>query len=155
MEKNLRTGIRYGLACGLVLGLLLGVPAGVAVSGYRGAGGIRPTSPEVKVSARLTVNPAKTQADIRALQRHAKDLLLGIDSPEKAAEHRQRWDERHALQAARLDEFEKSATSPEDKQLIQAMRTELAAYDAGFTKALGRIQDRLSKTTRDARGTRA
>jgi hypothetical protein len=138
MEKSLKIGMLLGLGLGLLLGLVVGVGA----SSYRGANGIAyPASATLQGEAKLVEQTAQVQSNIQALRRQAKSLLLQTDSQEKIAESRKKWDEQLAFQVARLNELEKSATRTQDKELVRVMRTELATYDAGFTKALGLIQD--------------
>ena len=148
MEKNLKIGMLLGLG----LGLLLGVVVGVGASGFRVANGIAYTTPAIQQEeTKLAEQAARVRSDIQALRRHAKNLILQTDSPERIAESQRKWDQQLASQVARLDELEKSATRTQDKELVKVMRTELAAYDAGFTKALGLVQDGKIKTARDAK----
>ena len=148
MEKNPKIGLLLGLGLGLLLGLVVGVGA----SSYRGANGIAdPTSATLQAEARLIAQAAQVQRDIQALRRQAKNLLLRTDSQEKIAESRKKWDEQLAFQVARLNELEKYATRTQDKEFVRVMRTELATYDAGFTKALGLIQNGKIKIASNAK----
>ncbi len=137
MEENLGIGIRIGLG----FGLLLGVMAGVTASGYwRPIGMARPAGAMLLQDAERAEQAARVQADLQGLRRSAKAILLTIESPAQVAAARKAWDEARARQAARLDALESSATGAADKALVTALRMELAAYDAGFTKTLGLIQ---------------
>jgi hypothetical protein len=148
MEKNLKIGMLLGMGLGLLLGLVVGVGA----SSYRGANGNSyPTSATLQEETKLADQTARIHSDIQALRRQAKNLLMRTDSPEKIAESRKKWDEQLAFQMARLDELERYATRTQDKELVRVMRTELASYDAGFTKALGLIQDGKIKIASNAK----
>lgn len=142
MEENLKRGIRLGLGFGIVPGLLFGAMVGVAGSGYwAGRGVAESTSEALRGDARLTEHAARAQADMLALRRFAKNVLLNTNSPAKAAESQEKWNELRALQAARLDDIEKNATRQEDKDLVKAMRKELEDSDAAFKNIVGMIQD--------------
>jgi hypothetical protein len=148
MEKNLKIGMLLGLGLGLLLGLVVGAGA----SSYRGENGnLHATSATLQGEAKLVEQAARVQSDIQVLRRQAKSLLLRTDSLEKIAESRKKWDEQLAFQVARLNEMEKYATRTQDKELVRVMRTELATYDAGFTKVLGLIQDGKIQTASNAK----
>ncbi len=142
MEENLKFGIRLGLGFGIVPGLLFGVMVGVAASGYWAGRGVAESTPEaLRGDARLTEHAARAQADMLALRRFEKNALLNSNSPAKAAESQEKWNELRALQAARLEDLEKNATRQEDKDFVRVMRKELEDSDAGFKRIVGMIQD--------------
>lgn len=148
MLENLKIGTRLGLRCGL----LLGMTAGVAMSGYWATSGLaRPTVQLFQKDGRAGEEIARVHAGLQVLRRQAKMILVSIHSPQQVAASRKQWDEARAGQAARLDELEKSATRAEDKESVMAMRQELAAYDANFTRLLGLIQEGMVKTPQSTR----
>jgi methyl-accepting chemotaxis protein len=147
MLENLKIGTRLGLG----FGLLLAVVVGVAGAGYWGMSNIARTTLDIlQGDAKLAEHSARARANTLGLRRFEKDVFLNIDSPEKVAEYRTKWEEQHAHQEARLNDLEKYATRKEDKDLIKAMRKEHDAYDAGFKKVLGLIQAGTIKTPQDA-----
>ncbi len=129
-------------AIGFAPGLLLGVMIGFAASGHVGINLTAPGAIETLVAeAAMAQHAAEAQADVHALRRSAKDLLLQIDSPVQAAPSRRAWQARYAVGVTRLDEFEKRATRPRDRELARALRAELVAYDRGLVRALRMIEE--------------
>jgi hypothetical protein len=145
MEMRQKLGALVGLSCGMLLGLLIGV----SVSSSREISGlVRTRSVAIREQSSPAEHPARLQADIHALHRQAKDLLLRTDSPEKVASARERWDEQRTLVGVRLAALEASATRPDEMGLAKALRMELAAYDAAVRKILALIEDGTIKTSR-------
>ena len=149
MESSQRIGVLLGLGLGVLLGLVMGVGA----SSYRGAGGVADITPvTLQEETKMVQHTARLQNDIQALRMQAKNLLMRTDSSEKVAESRKKWDEQIAFHVARLDDLEKNAIRTQDKEIVRKMRTELAAYDAGFTKILGQIEDGKIKLASNVKG---
>jgi hypothetical protein len=150
MEAKLKNGTLLGLAIGLVLAVM----AGMVGAGYVGTkASARPASDSSRGDVKFPEYFALAQADLQRLKDQAREMLLNIDSPEKAAEYRQIWDEQMAYQVARLDDLATYADQKEEKALVGVMRKELTAYDAGFRNNLRLIQEgkmKISKRTNRA-----
>lgn len=149
----MRDRLRIGIWLGLGFGLLLGVVAGVAGASYWGANSSPRTTPGTlqRGDAKYAERFAQAQANALQLRRYTKDMPLKINSPEKVAEYRKKWDQQRTLQEAVLDDLEKYATRKGDTELLKTMRKELADSDAAFTKFLGLIQDGKIKTPQDVK----
>jgi hypothetical protein len=144
MEERMKRGALFGL----IFGVVLAVAVGVAIAGYWGTrAGARPVSDTSKASIRFSEHSALARAETWRLKELGKKMVLGTDSPEKVAEHLKIWQEQHARQVSRLDDLAKHATLDEEKALVGALRQELATYDAGFAKSMGKIRDGTLKNS--------
>lgn len=138
----------------LGFGLLLAVMGTVAGANYwRTYGNGHTTSQTLPADAKFGEYSARAQASTMALRRNARNILLSVSSPEKVEAYRKMWEEQRASQAARLDDLEKYATRRDHRELVTAMRKELAHYDAGLTRILSLIEDGEIKTPQDANKT--
>jgi methyl-accepting chemotaxis protein len=147
---NLKIGKRLGLGFGMLLVLLLGV-------GICGYWGVSVTSSAtirmLQGDAVVSEYAARARTDTVELRRYEKDLFLNLGTKDKEEEYVKSWKEAHEHLAARLDGIEKAATSQTDKDRVRDMRTELAAYDAGFDKVYRMIRE--GKITTDKQGNAA
>jgi hypothetical protein len=142
MDKHLGNA-RFGLGLGLAPGLLLGLMLGFAASSYWTVNPTlaAPGRGETFAPAEAVRHIAQVQADVQALRRSAKDILMRTDSPARVPEARAAWEARYALQLTRLESFESQAVRQKDKDLARAMRLELQGQHEGLMKMLRRIED--------------
>jgi hypothetical protein len=79
-------------------------------------------------------------------------MLRGLDSPAKVPDYRAEWEAQRAGEAARLDAVERIA-DPRMLPIVKAMRTELADYDAAYTRILAFVETGGSAMSGDAERT--
>jgi hypothetical protein len=145
MEERVKRGALFGL----IFAVVLAVAGGVAVAGYWGTrAAARPVSDTAKANVRFSEYSALVQADIWQLKEQSRRMLLSTDSPERVAEHLKIWQEQLARQVSRLDDLAAYATLEDEKALVNVLREDLAMYDAGFAKTMGKIQDGTLKTSK-------
>jgi len=145
--KNMKIGMRLGIGFCIILVMLVGI----GLSGYWGAHSISDlTITMLQGDAAVSEHASRARANVLGLRRFEKDIFINIGSTEKVLDYRKKWQEQHEHLVARLNDAEKAATLPQDKELLKTMRSELAAYEAGFNKVYAGIQAGGIKTTQQA-----
>jgi methyl-accepting chemotaxis protein len=136
--KNMSIGNRLRAAFAALGVLVLSVGA----VGYWGAGATGALATRfVEVESPLVEHAQRARANTLGLRRFEKDIFLNIESPLKVGEYHEKWKEQLARLEERLAELDKLETDPAGKQVIQGMRNDAAAYEAGFGKVLGLIRE--------------
>ena len=142
-----KIGARLGLGFGIVLLLLIGI----AVSGYWGINSVSGTTMKMlQGDAKIAEHSARARADVEALRRYEKDVFLNIGSSEKVGRSHEEWKKENENLVARINDLEKVASLQQDKDMIKAMKSELAIYDSGFNKVVTMIQAGNIKTPQEA-----
>ncbi|OGU05484.1 MAG: hypothetical protein A2075_15145 [Geobacteraceae bacterium GWC2_58_44] len=146
MLKNTKIVTRLFIGFGLVLALLIGVGSGGIWSMIRMSKGID----ELKVEFKMVEYSQRLLANINQMRRFEKDIFLGMESQEKVAENRKRYD-------GALEEYNKnfeemsSHTDQEEKELTAGIKQNFTAYLNGFNGVyeqikLGKIGDKEQAT---------
>ena len=147
MFDRMKIGARLGFGFGVVLLLLIGI----GLSGYFGVGSVSNTTMRMlQGDAAVASQAARARANVLGLRRFEKDLFINMASKEKVDEYYKKWKEQHEHLTARIKDAEKAATLQKDKEAIQAMKAELAAYDDGFHKVFTLVLAGKIKTTQQA-----
>jgi methyl-accepting chemotaxis protein len=145
--KDVKIGVRLGSGFGVILLLLIGV----VFSGYWGVSSVTNTTiTMLQGDASVAQHAARARANVLGLRRFEKDIYINIGSKEKVDEYYQKWKEQHENLTARLNDAEKAVAVREDKDALETMKSELAAYDTGFHKVFALIQSGKITTTRQA-----
>ena len=146
MFKNMKIGVRLGVGFGLVMVLLIVVGA----SGYRGLTSVsRMVVRMLGGDAKIAEQAAGAHALVLDLRRFEKDTFLNVDSRENSADYFEKWNKAEKDLSGTIKDLEKAATLQQDKDAVQTMKTELAAYDAGFRKAYAMVQADRIKTPQE------
>ncbi len=147
MLKNLKIGLRLGLAFGVMLFLVL-------VTGGTAYWGLHTISVKVtgmlNVDGNLAEHAARARANVNAMRRYEKDIYINIESAEKVADYRKKWDAELDHLKKRVDDLDKIPLLNQDKEMVRAMQTELATYEAGFVKVFALIGEKQIKTAQEA-----
>ncbi|MBI5484982.1 MAG: methyl-accepting chemotaxis protein, partial [Deltaproteobacteria bacterium] len=154
MLSNMKIGTRLIIGFTLLC-LFIAALAGV---GYWGIDSMQSELDALAVKeSKLVEYSQRTRANILGLRRYEKDVFLNIDSPEKVAEYRKKFDEQLERSNKRLDAIDKllgelhdQAVAGKGKAIIVEIRGELAAYVAGFGKVYDSIRAGELKTSGDA-----
>ena len=138
MFSNWKIGKRLTLAFGLTL-LLVGI---VAAAGFWGLSQLTATTQEIlTVDARLMSGAASAQAHALDLRRFEKDTFLNIGDTAVVSDYTSKWDKSYRDLNEDLNQLEKVATTPEDRETLRLMRSDLAAYSNGFQGIVRDIKD--------------
>jgi hypothetical protein len=92
------------------------------------------------------------RVELLSLRDRMPIMLRGLDSPAKVPDYRAEWEAQRAGEAARLDAVERIA-DPRMLPIVKAMRTELADYDAAYTRILAFVETGGSTMSGDAERT--
>src|SRR5574337_966372 len=123
MFSNMKIGMRLALGFGFVLLMLIGI----SISGYWGVGSVSNlTITMLQGDSAVAEHAARARANVLGLRRFEKDLYLNIGSQDKEVAYLKKWQEQQEHLNARIKDLEKAATIKEDKDMIQAMKAELA-----------------------------
>jgi methyl-accepting chemotaxis protein len=145
--RNMKLGTRLALGFGFVLAMLIMI----GVSGYWGVNSISHTMiAMLQGDALVAEHAARARANVLGLRRYEKDIFLNIGSKEKEEQYLKSWKEQHERLTGRVKGLEKAAALPHDKEMIQNMKSELAAYESGFLKVVGMIAAGRIKTAEQA-----
>jgi methyl-accepting chemotaxis protein len=146
MLRNMKIGARLMLGFGLTLLILLAVGG----AGYWGVQSIeRQVSQKLKTDGMLAEHTSRARANVNALRRYEKDLFLNIGDAQKEEEYYKDWLDQTERLNARIADAEKAVYLPEEKEQLRLMKTELAAYESGFTKSRSLIQAGTIKTPQE------
>jgi len=134
--QDMKIGKRLGCGFGLVLLLLLAV-------GGTGYWGIHYATEAVKEmvnhESKLSEHSSRLRANVNSMRRFEKDAFINIDSREKVAEYSSKWKEQLGHSGDRIASMEKLADTPKDREVVKAMKDNLAVYAAGFDKVVAAI----------------
>jgi methyl-accepting chemotaxis protein len=146
MLKRLRIGTRLGLA----MGLSVMTTVVIAALGYSGIARVSDmTGAMLSHEAKFASVSASARADVQAMRRFEKELAVHVGSADQEAEDLARWNDQRYRLTERLATLERETQVPEDRQLAQSMRADLAAYETGFYRVVGLVRQRSARTTGD------
>jgi methyl-accepting chemotaxis protein len=138
MLKNMSIGKRLGIGFGLIVLLLVAM----GLSGYWGLEAItRETLKVLNGDAKILTLSARAKATTLELRRFEKDTFLNIEDSQVRSQYAAKWDAQRQKLRDVMAELEKFQLSTDDKSAVRSMREDLAAYEAGYTKVLGMIQE--------------
>ena len=145
--KDMRIGTRMSSGFGVVLVLL----ALVSGAGWWGTSHISESIHSMLYGTnKMMAFSARARADSIALRQYEKDMFINLNNPAKVEEYQGKWTEARNHLLARVDDLEKIATLPEDKELLKMVRQEEATYTAGVKGILPKIASGELKTAGDA-----
>jgi methyl-accepting chemotaxis protein len=128
-QMNLGKRLKFGFATAFILLLIVGA------TGYWGIRSQAKTSEAMlHVEGRLAENSARLRANVLGLRRFEKDSFINIERKEQVAEYYAKWKEQLDHAQIRLSELGTTAQTPQDKDVIASMKTNLDAYTVGFNK---------------------
>lgn len=147
MLNNTSIGTRLKLGFGLVMVLLIG-------AGWAGLWGVHFTSGKMQNMADIDANLAEYSAmvngNVLGLRRFEKDLFLNIGNEEEQAKYLKSWKEQYDLLQTNIAGLEKVVQTKEDKELVNVLKKELTAYEAGYKKIADLIENGRIKTPQEA-----
>jgi methyl-accepting chemotaxis protein len=147
MFENMKIGARLGLGFGVVLLML----AGVGLLGYWGVRSVAgTTSIMLRGDAPVAKHAAQALTNVIGLRRYEKDIYLNIGSMERMEEYYGKWRKEYENLTVGIREAETAATVQKDRESLQSMKTELAAYRTGFNKVYTLILTGKIKTAQQA-----
>jgi methyl-accepting chemotaxis protein len=136
MFKNMQIGTRLGLGFGIIIVLLIGI----VLTGYWGVNSVsESTIKMIQGDATISEHAARARANVNALRRYEKDLLINIGDKAKEDDYLKKWTEQHDHLIKRLDDLDKVVVDSHEKDQVKTMRAELATYDGGMKKVLTMI----------------
>ena len=145
--RDMKIGTRLIGGFGLVLMVLL-------VVGGVGYWGVDTTSQRtitmLQTDSQVSENASRARANVVGLRRYEKDIFLNLGTDKKENTYRSDWKEQNDHLALRLDELEKVAYLPADKDAVKSMRAEATAYIENFGKVLAMIDAGKLKTPQQA-----
>jgi len=146
MLRHLKIGARLGAA--MALGITTTVV--IAALGYSGIARVSDmTASMLSHEARLASVSASARADVQAMRRFEKELAVHVGNADQEAEDLARWNDQRYRLNERLGTLDRDASSPEDRELVRTMRSDLAAYETGFYRVVGLVRQKSLKTTSD------
>ena len=146
MLKNISIGKRLALGFGLIVLLLVAI----GLSGYWGIEAI--THETLKVlggDAKVVILAARVKSTTLELRRFEKDTFLNVADAQVRNQYVTKWDNQRQKLHEVLGELEKFQLSQDDKTGVRAMQEDLAAYEGGFSKVLGQIQEGKLRTPQE------
>jgi methyl-accepting chemotaxis protein len=147
MLKNMKISRRLLLGFGMVL-VLLFVVAG---TGYWGLDSVKQeTVSMLQGDAQISQYSAIIKADTLELRRAEKDSFLNIDNQKTREEYVATWKRWREQLKTELADIDKKNLNAEDKQSVRKMEVNASAYENGYTKVLGMIEDGRIKTPQAA-----
>jgi methyl-accepting chemotaxis protein len=144
--KNLSIGKRLAIGFGLIVVLLISM----GLSGYLGLKAItRETLSVLNGDAKVVTVAARAKATTLELRRFEKDTFLNIEDTQIRMQYAAKWDAQRQKLRDVFNELEKFPLSADDKAGVRSMREDLDAYESGFTKVLGLIQEGKLRTPQE------
>jgi len=146
MLKNMSIGKRLAVGFGLIVLLLVSI----GLSGYWGIEAI--THETLKVlsgDAKVAILSARAKSTTLELRRFEKDTFLNVLDAQVRNQYVTKWDNQRQKLHEALGELEKFQLSQDDKTSVRAMQEDLAAYEGGFSKVLGQIQEGKLRTPQE------
>ena len=147
MLKNMKIGARLLFGFGLMLVIAARRRRRPATGACRTSSGR--SSEKLATDGMLAQHTSRARANTNALRRFEKDLFLNIGDAAKEEQYYKDWLD----QVERLTRGSRTPrrrpTSREEKEQLRVMKTELAAYEAGFEKVRAQIQAGSVKTPQE------
>jgi methyl-accepting chemotaxis protein len=144
--KNLSIGKRLAIGFGLIVLLLISM----GLSGYWGLEAItRETLKVLNGDARIVTIAAKAKATTLELRRFEKDTFLNAEDAQIRNQYAVKWDAQRQKLRDIFNELDKFPLSADDKAGIRSMREDLDAYESGYTKVVGLIQEGKLRTPQE------
>jgi methyl-accepting chemotaxis protein len=138
MLKNMSIGKRLAIGFGLIVILLISM----GLSGYWGVEAItRETLKVLEGDAKVVTLAARAKATTLELRRFEKDTFLNLEEVQVRSAYAAKWDAQRQKLRDTLAELDRFQLSSDDKASLRSMREDLAAYEAGYAKVLGMIQE--------------
>jgi methyl-accepting chemotaxis protein len=94
----------------------------------------------IRVDAVLAAEGAEARSEVIELRRFEKDAFLSFDTPAKVTEYEAKWNAALAILERNLATIEKISVSAVDRDAVNKMRDNVAAYTTAFKKILGDIR---------------
>src|SRR5262245_43056971 len=146
MLKNISIGKRLAIGFGLMVLLLVTIGA----TGYWGLEAItRETLKVLGGDAKVVTLAARVKSTTLELRRFEKDTFLNVADAQIRNQYVTKWDNQRQKLHEVLGELEKFQLSQEDKTGVRAMQDDLAAYEGGFSKVLGQMQEAILRTPQE------
>ena len=147
MLKNMKISRRLLLGFGMVL-VLLFVVAG---TGYWGLDSVKQeTVSMLQGDAQISQFAALIKADTLELRRAEKDSFLNVDNQKTREDYVATWKHWREQLKTQLADIDKKHLNTEDKESVRKMEANASAYESGYTKVLGMIEDGRIKTPQAA-----
>ncbi len=122
----------------------------VGGAGYWGVQGVsQGTTRMLEQEGKIAEHAARVRANVLGLRRYEKDLFINIQDPKKVEEYAQKFKEQQEHLGKRIDDLNRAATLPQDKERIAQMQKELEVYTTGMAGILGKIKAGEIKTAED------
>jgi methyl-accepting chemotaxis protein len=138
MLKNMSIGKRLAIGFGLIVILLISM----GLSGYWGLEAItKETMKVLEGDAKVVTLAARAKATTLELRRFEKDTFLNVEDAQIRTQYAAKWDAQRQKLRDVFNELDRFSLSADDKAGLRSMREDLDAYESGFTKVLGLIQE--------------
>src|ERR1700730_3909022 len=138
MLKNVSIGTRLAIGFGLIVILLISM----GLSGYWGLEAItKETMKVLEGDAKVVTLAARAKATTLELRRFEKDTFLNVEDSQIRTQYAAKWDAQRQKLRDVFNELDRFSLSADDKAGLRSMREDLDAYESGFTKVLGLIQE--------------
>ena len=146
MLKNVSIGKRLAIGFGLMVLLLVIIGA----TGYWGLEAItRETLKVLGGDAKVVTLAARAKATTLELRRFEKDAFLNVADAQIRNQYVTKWENQRQKLHEVLGELSKFQLSADDKTGLRGMQDDLAAYEGGFSKVLGQIQEGKLRTPQE------
>ena len=134
---------RLALGFGIVLLLLFAV----AAAGYWGMESVtRETINMLRGDAKLAQLSDEAKITTLELRRYEKDTLLNMDNKPVMEAYQDKWKAQLATLSETVNQLNERVSSDSNKELVNAMRTEMTAYERGVAGVVAGINDGTIKT---------
>src|SRR5690349_14642000 len=143
MFNDWKIGKRLTLAFGLTL-LLVSI---VATAGFWGLSRMAATVNGIlNGDAKLMYWADNAQQHALDLRRYEKDTFLNIADPTAVTDYLTKWDKAYRDLNDDIDHLDKLVTTPEDREVVRNLRSDLSAYINGFQFVVRDIKDKKITT---------
>lgn len=133
--SNLKISTRLiGSFCALLL-----LMVAIGCCGSLGIGKMQWHLNDVAACAKLVENAQRSRADINALRRYEKDVLLNIDDRANLEAYKKEWNKSLELFNARMKEMQSLSESAKDREAVAAVQRNIRLYSAGFDNIFSQI----------------
>ena len=144
-RMNLGKRLKFGFFTAFLLLIMVGA------TGFWGIRVQATTSDTMlRVEGKIAENSARLRADVLGLRRFEKDAFINIDRKDVVAEYYGKWKEQSGHAQARIADLETAVQTPQDKDVIAVMKTNLDAYAVGFNKVYEQVAAGKIASTKDA-----
>jgi methyl-accepting chemotaxis protein len=138
MLKNMSIGKRLAIGFGLIVVLLISM----GLSGYWGLEAItRETLKVLNGDAKVVTIAARAKSTTLELRRFEKDTFLNVEDAQIRNQYAAKWDAQRQKLRDVFSELDRFSLSADDKAGLRSMREDLDAYESGYSKVLGLIQE--------------